>query len=418
MRPANLDEYVGQRHLLALGKPLRNLIERRQAIPSLLLWGPPGTGKTTLARLIASRVDAHFEPLSAVTCGVKELREVVERARQRQRAGQRTLLFLDEIHRFNKSQQDGLLPHVEEGLITLVGATTENPYHEVNRALLSRSQLFQLQPLQPEDLEALLLRALREPVRGLGHIETDIDPEALDYLVQCSGGDARAALNLLELAVCSAPYDSEGRSHVTLQAAQDSLGKRTAGLGTNPDSHYDMTSALIKSIRGSDPDASLYWMARMVVAGEEPGFIFRRLLILAAEDIGLADPNAMLVATSCAQAADRVGYPEAKYHLAVATLYLAAAPKSNSAGAYFAAQTLAEKTTHVPPPPHLRDSHYAGAEKLGHGNTYQYPHDFPGHFVKQNYWPDAVRSQEFYQPGDLGFEQRIAARLSALKEET
>ena len=405
MRPTCLEEFVGQQHLLAPGRPLRNLLDRGQALPSLLFWGPPGTGKTTLARLIAGRAQAYFEALSAVACGLKELREVIERARVRLRSGQRTLLFLDEIHRFNKIQQDALLPHVEEGLITLVGATTENPYFEVNRALLSRSQLFQLQPLQSTDLATLLERALREPERGLGHIGPALEPGVLQFLVECSGGDARSALNLLELAVCSAPYDADGRTRVSMQAVQEGLGKQGAGLGRSADNHYDCTSALIKSIRGSDPDASLYWLSRMVLAGEDPNFISRRLLIAAAEDVGLADPNAVLVTNSCTQAAERVGYPEARYHLAMATVYLACAPKSNSLGAYFAAQEFAERTSHLPPPTHLRQ-----------GNVgYLYPHDHPGHHVEQNYWPDTVEARSFFDPGELGFEIKIRQRLNHLK---
>lgn len=411
MRPRTLDEYVGQAKIVGPGTLLRRAIESDRLFSSIILWGPPGTGKTTLSSLIASSTQARFSSLSAVMAGVKELREVVAEAQKWREQGQRTLLLVDEIHRFNKSQQDALLPHVESGTVLLIGATTENPYFEVNRALLSRSRIFQLEQLGHADLRALLERALSDPERGYGQLEIVLDPPVLDYLVEIAGGDARAALNALELAVESAPYDSEGRVKLDLATAQEAAQKKAIHYDKGSDLHYDTISAFIKSVRGSDPDAALFYMGRMLAGGEDPRFIMRRLLILAGEDIGLADPRAITVAAACATALEWVGLPEAKYHLAMATTYLACAPKSNSMTGYFEAEKAAADHPTARVPAHLRDSHYGGAKRLGHGEGYRYPHDFPGHHVTQQYLPKELAGARYYEPGTEGYEPIIAERL-------
>lgn len=415
MRPRSLDEYIGQEEILGPGRLLRRAIETDRLFSSILLWGPPGTGKTTLANVISQATRCHFTSLSAVMDGVKELRKVVAEAQERLRASQRTVLLVDEIHRFNKAQQDALLPHVEAGTVLLIGATTENPYFEVNSALLSRSRIFRLKPLEAEQLVQLLRRALSDPDRGYGKIAVDATEEALEHLAQVAGGDARAALNALEMAVESAPYEEDGRLRLDLEVAQEAIQKRSVRYDKSGDRHYDVISAFIKSIRGSDPDAALFWLARMITAGEEPRFIMRRLLILAAEDIGLADPKAITVVTSCAQALEWVGLPEAKYHLAMATLYLAVTAKSNSVGAYFKAEKRLEQGASDEVPLHLRDSHYRGAAKLGHGRGYRYPHDFPGNYVPQSYLPEGLDQAQFYVPSDSGFEQWVGKRLEYLR---
>jgi putative ATPase len=412
MRPRTLEEFVGQEHILGPGKLLRRAIEADRLFSSILLWGPPGTGKTTLAMIIANTTKSHFETMSAVLAGVADIRRVVTEARERRGMhGQRTILLIDEIHRFNKAQQDALLPHVEDGTIILIGATTENPYFEVVGPLLSRSRVFQMRPLTEEQILLLLRRALTDVERGYGRRRIVAMDDALAHLAHISGGDARTALNALELAVESTPPDAEGIVYLTLEVAQESVQRRAVRYDRAADEHYDTISAFIKSVRGSDPDAALYWLAKMLYAGEDPEFIMRRLLILAGEDIGLADPHGIVVAASCAHALQYVGLPEGQYHLALATLYLATAPKSNSVGAFFSALAAVESEGKVEVPDHLKDASRDGAA-LGHGQGYKYPHDFPGHWVEQQYLPWALKGRRFYQPSDQGYERQIAERLA------
>jgi putative ATPase len=404
MRPATLDEVVGQEHLLGDGGPLRRLIEADR-MSSVILWGPPGTGKTTLAKLIAGATSRSFETLSAVTAGVKDVREVVERARRRlAEQGEGTILFLDEIHRFNKAQQDAFLPAVEEGLLVLIGATTENPYFEVNAPLLSRSSLFRLHPLSPEGVRTLLRR-------GLEHEQAEADDEALDHLVGRADGDARVALNALEVAIALAGGDGKP---VTLADAEAALDARA--LRYERDEHYDIVSAFIKSVRGSDPDAGLYWLARMLEAGEDARFIARRLVILASEDVGMADPMSLLVADAAARAVEFVGLPEAQLNLAQAVIHLASAPKSNRVTAALgAAQGDVKDRPAGEVPMHLRSASYFGAKKLGHGIGYEYPHEDPRGWVPQEHRPPEVAGRVYYQPSDHGFEREIAERMRARK---
>lgn len=410
MRPRSLDEFVGQEEIVGPGRLLRRAIEADRLFSSLILWGPPGSGKTTLASIIAETTKANFQKLSAVLDGVADIRKVVSEAKDRLAHGQRTILLVDEIHRFNKAQQDALLPHVEAGTITLIGATTENPFFEVNPALLSRSRIFRLQTLDTPQIEDLLRRALADPDRGYGG-RAVADPDALAHLADVANGDARAALNALELAVESTRPGPDGRVHITLDIAQESIQRRVMRYDKGGDEHYDTISAFIKSVRGSDPDAALYWLAKMLAAGEQPEFIMRRLLILAGEDIGLADPQGVVVASACAQAVQYVGLPEAKFHLAMATVYLATAPKSNSMTQYFAVEALIQEQGAGAVPMHLRDASYKSAAKLGHGQGYQYPHDYTGHHVAQQYLPDSVADRRFYDPSDQGYEAEVAERL-------
>jgi putative ATPase len=403
LRPSSLDEVVGQAHLLGPGRPLRALVEADR-LSSVVLWGPPGVGKTTLARLIADAASKAFEQLSAVNATVKDVREVIERATQRLgEHGRGTILFLDEIHRFNKAQQDALLPSVEDGLLVLIGATTENPFFEVNPPLLSRSSLFRLEPLAHDDLTALAGRGLRaEAATG--------DADAVAHLVERAGGDGRQLLTALEVAVAlAAARRPGGDPHVTLVDAEDAIGTRALRYGR--DDHYDVVSAFIKSIRGSDPDAGLYWLARMLEAGEDARFIARRLVILASEDVGLADPVSLLVADAAARAVEFVGLPEAQLNLAQAVVHLATAPKSNRAAlGIWNARTYVQQHPAGEVPMHLRDAHYKGAQALGHGSGYDYPHDDPSGWVPQRYLPDGV-TQRFYEPSEHGREQEVARRM-------
>jgi putative ATPase len=411
MRPRSLGEFVGQDAIIGPGKLLRRAIEADRLFSSILLWGPPGSGKTTLARIIANHTRSHFETMSAVLAGVRELRQVIEAARERRALhSTRTILFVDEVHRWNKAQQDALLLHVEDGTLTFIGATTENPYFEVIGALVSRSRIFQLRPLEDEDVRTILRRALEDPDRGYGGRRIHAEMEALDHLVQVAGGDARNALNALELAVESTPVSPEGAVRLDLAVAQESIQRRAVLYDKDGDAHYDTISAFIKSVRGSDPDAALYWLAKMLYAGESPRFILRRLLILAGEDIGLADPLGLVVASAAAQAFEYVGLPEGVYPMVEATLYLATAPKSNSAGAYFKAYRHLEETGVVEVPVHLKDGN-RDAAALGHGAGYEYPHTHPGHHIGQQYLPPALWGTYFYNPSDQGFEALAAERL-------
>ena len=425
MRSRTLDEFVGQEEIVGPGRLLRRAIEADQ-LSSMIFWGPPGCGKTTLAIVIANTTQSRFETISAVLAGVPELRRLIKEA-QEERAlyGRRTILLVDEIHRWNKAQQDALLPHVEDGTLILIGATTQNPYFEVIAPLVSRSRVFQFKPLSDDDVATLLRRALEDSDRGLGRIPVQLDDEAVAHWVRIAAGDARNALNALELAVTTTPVDKKGRVHITLQVAQESIQHRAVHYDKGGDEHYDTISAFIKSVRGSDPDAALYWLAKMVYAGEDPRFILRRLYILAAEDIGLADPQAVIVVNACAQAFEWVGMPEGQYHLSLATLYLVTAPKSNSAGAYWKALEHIQAHGPGPVPMHLADKtdlfpgdlgeHYR--ETLGEHTGYQYPHAFPGHWVKQQYLPEGVEVK-WYQPGDQGYEAEIASRLASLGSQT
>ena len=406
LRPERLEEFVGQKHLIGEGKVLRRLIESDH-ISSMIFWGPPGVGKTTLARIIANRTKATFIDFSAVTSGIKEIKTVMQRAENNRRFGEKTIVFVDEIHRFNKGQQDYLLPFVEDGTLVLIGATTENPYFEVNGALISRSIIFELKPLEKEDIEKLLERAVTDPVKGLGTYNVVLDADAKEFLADIAGGDARAALNAIELGVLSTERQADGKIHIDLETASECIQKRVVRYDKTGDQHYDTISAFIKSMRGSDPDAAVFYLAKMLYAGEDIKFIARRIMICAAEDVGLADPNALNVAVSASLAVERVGMPEAQIILAEAATYVACAPKSNSScEAVFAAmKTVGSVRTSVPP--HLQDAHYKGSAKLGHGQGYQYAHDYPNHYVEQQYLPDEILGSRFLHLGTNGYEQKI-----------
>lgn len=415
MRPRTLDEFVGQDHILGPGKLLRRAIEADR-VTSVIFYGPPGTGKTTLARIIAGTTASHFTSMNAVLSGVKDIRTAIEAAQERlQLHRQRTILFVDEVHRFNKAQQDALLPHVENGTVTFIGATTENPYFEVIRALVSRSRVFELRSLTGTDLRTVALQALADPERGYGRRKVRIDEDALEHLVDVANGDARSLLNALELAVETTEPGPDGVVHIDLAVAEDSIQQRAVLYDKEGDAHFDTISAFIKSLRGSDPDAALYWMARMIYAGENPRFILRRMLIFAAEDIGLADPRALLVAQAAATGFEYVGMPEGQYLLSECCLYLATAPKSNSAISYFDALKHVEQEQTADVPNHLKDASRDGAG-LGHGVGYKYPHAYREGYVPEQYLPPEMQGLYFYQPRDVGYERQIAARLAHLRE--
>ncbi len=415
MRPRTLDEFVGQEHIVGPGRLLRRAIQADQ-LSSLIFYGPPGTGKTTLAMVVANTTRSHFITINAVLAGVKDIREAIQVAQERRGMyGQRTILFVDEVHRWNKAQQDALLPWVENGTVILIGATTENPYFSVNRPLVSRSRIFQLKPLTESDLRAIALQALKDPERGYGALKVEVHPEALDHLVNVANGDARGVLNALELAIETTPPDEKGAIVVNVDVAQESIQRRAVLYDRDGDVHYDTISAFIKSLRGSDPDAALYWLAKMVYAGEDPRFIFRRMLIFAGEDVGLADPNAVRVVNACAEAFDRVGLPEGRFHLTEAALYLATAPKSNSALAFFDALRVVEQEREAEAPTHLKDDS-RDKEGFGHGEGYLYPHAYRDHWVAQQYLPDALQGKVFYQPSDQGYEKNIREQVARRRE--
>ena len=417
-RPKTFSEVVGQQHIIGKDKLLYRAI-KADKLQSVIFYGPPGTGKTTLAKVIAKTTSAEFMQINATSAGKKDMEEVVNKAKEIQGMyGRRTILFIDEIHRFNKGQQDYLLPFVEDGTITLIGATTENPYFEVNGALLSRSIIFELKPLAAEDIKTLLRRAISDRERGLGAYQAEIDEEALDFLADVSNGDARSALNAIELGVLTTERREDGKIHIDIRVAQECIQKRVVKYDKNGDRHYDTISAFIKSMRGSDPDAAVYYLAKMLYAGEDIRFIARRIMICASEDVGNADPMALTVAVSAAQAVERLGMPEARIVLSQAVTYVASAPKSNAA--YLAVDRALEtvRTTKTAPvPAYLCDSHYKGAQKLGRGIGYKYAHDYPNHYVQQQYLPDAYIDMKFYEPTEMGYEKEIKEHLQRLKQQ-
>ena len=416
MRPRTLEEYIGQEHIVGEGKLLQRAIKADKLFSSIILWGPPGTGKTTLAQVIANSTKSHFVTISAILAGKADLRVVIDEALERRRLhSERTILFVDEVHRWNKAQQDALLPHVENGTFTLIGATTENPYFEVIKALISRSRVFQLRNLNQAETGILLDRALSDKERGYGNKRITLDLDARSHLIEVASGDARNALNALELAVESTTPNEDGVIHITLDVAQESIQQRAVLYDKDGDAHYDTISAFIKSVRGSDPDAALYWLAKMIYAGEDPKFIIRRLIILAGEDIGLADPMGLVVAESAARAFEFIGLPEGIYPIVEATLYLATAPKSNSAGAYFKAMKKIEEEGQVSVPRHLMDGN-RDAAAMGHGKDYVYPHDQEGHFTPQQYLPKRLLGTYFYSPSQEGYESQVTARLEMWRE--
>ena len=419
MRPRTLDEIVGQDHIIGKDKLLYRAIQADK-ISSVIFYGPPGTGKTTLAKVIAGTTSAEFTQINATVAGKKDMEEVVAKAKEIQGMyGKRTILFIDEIHRFNKVQQDYLLPFVEDGTVILIGATTENPYFEVNGALLSRSIIFELNPIPMEAVRELLKKAVYDMDRGMGAYNAVIDEDALDFLADISGGDARHALNAIELGIMSTARSEDGKIHITLAVAQECIQKRAARYDKSGDSHYDTISAFIKSMRGSDPDAAVYYLARMLYAGENVAFIARRIMICAAEDVGNADPQALVVATNASLAVERIGMPEAQIILSQAASYVACAPKSNSAcEAIFSAMQEVGQTGNLPIPAHLQDAHYKGAAKLGRGTGYKYAHEYPNHYVKQQYLPYELDGKEFYKPSGNGYEARIREHMQRIKRET
>lgn len=418
MRPTTLDEVVGQQHIVGKDKLLYRAI-KADKLSSLIFYGPPGTGKTTLAKVIANTTSAEFNQINATVAGKKDMEEVIEKAKNnRGMYGKKTILFIDEIHRFNKGQQDYLLPFVEDGTIILIGATTENPYFEVNGALISRSVIFELKPLEKEDIKALLKKAVYDKDKGMGTYDAEIEEDALDFLAELSGGDARHALNAIELGIITTKRSTDGKIHITLEVAQECIQKRVMRYDKNGDSHYDTISAFIKSMRGSDPDAAVYYLARMLYAGESVTFIARRIMICAAEDVGNADPQALVVAVNASLAVERVGMPEAQIILAQAVSYVASAPKSNaSCNAIFEAMEAVKETGNLPIPTHLQDAHYKGAAKLGHGTGYKYAHDYKNNYVKQQYLPYELNGKEFYRPSGNGYEVKIREHMKRIKKE-
>jgi putative ATPase len=417
MRPTTIEEVVGQEHIIAPGRLLYRAI-KADKLRSVIFYGPPGTGKTTLAKVIANTTSANFEQINATVAGKKDMEDVVSKARDNLGMfGKKTILFIDEIHRFNKGQQDYLLPFVEDGTLILIGATTENPYFEVNGALLSRSQIFELKPLSKDAVKTLIMRAVTDKEKGMGSMKAEITDEALEFLADSAGGDARSALNAVELGILTTERSEDGLIHLTLDVAQECIQKRAIRYDKSGDNHYDTISAFIKSMRGSDPDAAVYWLARMLYAGEDIKFIARRMIICASEDVGNADPQALVVATAAAQAVERIGMPESQLILSEAAIYIASAPKSNACtNAIFAAMNAVKADPTPPVPVHLQDAHYRGSAKLGHGVGYKYAHDYPEHYVKQQYLPDKVQGQVFYSPTDLGYENTFKTRLEHLKK--
>ena len=417
MRPSTLDEVVGQQHIIGKDKLLYRAI-KADKLGSIIFYGPPGTGKTTLAKVIANTTSAEFKQINATVAGKKDMEAIVKEAKDIQGMyGKKTILFIDEIHRFNKGQQDYLLPFVEDGTVTLIGATTENPYFEVNSALLSRSSIFELKELDREDIKTILKRAVSDTEKGMGSFRAQIDEDALDFLADVSGGDARNALNAVELGVLTTERSDDGVIYITLDVASECIQKRVVNYDRQGDNHYDTISAFIKSMRGSDPDAAVFYLAKMLCAGEDIRFIARRIMICASEDVGNADPMALTVAVAAAQAVERIGMPEAQIILSQAVTYVASAPKSNSAtNAIFAAEkAVRENRTTVPA--HLRDAHYKGARELGRGTGYKYAHDYPGHYVKQQYLPDEIKDARFYEPGSLGYEKTICEYLEKISQQ-
>ena len=417
LRPVTLDEVVGQQHIVGKDKLLYRAI-KADKLTSVIFYGPPGTGKTTLAKVIANTTSAVFRQINATVAGKKDMEEVVHEAQETLGMyGRKTILFIDEIHRFNKGQQDYLLPFVEDGTLVLIWATTENPYFEVNGALLSRSIIFELKPLRKEEIKELICRAVTDSEKGMGSYRAVIDEEAADFLADMAGGDARAALNAVEIGVLTTPRSADGKIHLTLAVASECIQKRVIRYDKGGDNHYDIISAFIKSMRGSDPDAAVYYLAKMLAAGEDVRFIARRIMILASEDIGNADPMAICVASAAAQEVERVGMPESQIILAQAASYMACAPKSNAAVNAISAANESVKRVQTSVPVHLQDAHYGGHEKLGHGVGYKYAHDYPNHYVKQQYLPDEIVGERFYIPGDLGYEKKIKEYLKKIHEE-
>ncbi|MBO5158188.1 MAG: replication-associated recombination protein A [Lachnospiraceae bacterium] len=415
LRPTVLEEVVGQRHIIGEDKLLYRAI-KADKLGSVIFYGPPGTGKTTLAKVIANTTSAEFTQLNATVAGKKDMEEIVKGAKDRLGMyGKKTILFVDEIHRFNKGQQDYLLPFVEDGTLILIGATTENPYFEVNGALISRSLIFELKPLEKEDIKILLRRAVYDKNKGMGSFHAEIEEDALDFLADISGGDARNALNAIELGILTTKRSDDGKIHITLEVASECIQKRVVRYDKSGDNHYDTISAFIKSMRGSDPDAAVYYLAKMLYAGEDVKFIARRIMICASEDVGNADPMALTVAVSAAQAVERIGMPESQIILSQAASYVACAPKSNSAcNAIFAAME-SVKSTKTTVPVHLQDAHYRGHESLGHGIGYKYAHDYPNHYVEQQYLPDEIKDEKFYIPSENGYEKNIREHFKKIK---
>lgn len=418
LRPKTLDQVVGQEHIIGKDKLLYRAI-KADKLSSIIFYGPPGTGKTTLAKVIANTTSADFMQLNATVAGKKDMEDVVAKAKQNMAmSGRKTILFVDEIHRFNKGQQDYLLPFVEDGTVVLIGATTENPYFEVNSALISRSIVFELHPLSVENIKTLILRAVNDKNDGMGIYNGVIDDDAVMFLAEISNGDARTALNAVELGILTTDPAQDGKIHITLEVAQQCVQKRALKYDKSGDNHYDTISAFIKSMRGSDPDAAVYYLSRMLYAGESVDFISRRILICAAEDVGMANPQALVVANAAAQAVHQVGMPEAQIILSEAVIYVASSPKSNSAcNAIFAANEVVRSTVTAKVPAHLQDAHYKGSAKLGHGIGYKYAHDYPNHYVKQQYLPDGLEDSRFYEPGDLGYEVEVKNYFKKIKED-